>query len=798
MMPKRIFISYARREGMDYAAALYDRLEARKYKPWRDIRNINPHADFSVEIEQAIEDSDIVVVVLTPDVKQNPTSFVRREILHAQATKKPILPLRMPGYNQAVPILINHLTYIPFDDFERGFEALIRQIENNPTFLPPQLPPDSFRSYVVKLRDSVVEQLRQAIPVGDQLIRVRHITRANLVSQPLSLAYEDTDDEEGFLDRRDRERKLSNNVTVLDVLNDPTYEQRVLVVGDPGAGKTTMLLAFTREMVNRRLTDPEASLPIYAPIRLWQPGQTLIQFLAGVTGIAAKDVESLLDSKSVILILDGLDELPRRYEQDERVLFMRMISDFKELPILRETPTIVTCRAQDYEDIIKAADGERIALNGAVALLRLDREQIISYLADYPHLQAIIHDNPDLTQMIRTPLILSIVVAAFKDAEAAELKTLLARNQAAYVFYDKLFQTYIQRMWEHERKRRRNRTMPYAVAEIYTLLGKAITYDIGESISQAADERERALSLDKDPETLSEYITSFLRLFDVLFSPEKHFKDSYDPNVIRYESFLQVLGADRVTEFLNLVGRDQLNILSGDLENGYRFFHPLLQDHIAVAYMGQSVNQASGTNDLITAVSTLITVSDHGFNDRVRPLLDDADPGKSATAALALAIMGDKTVSGTFIKSLRPENEKVAQIGLLGLFLLSDREVVAQARSHLMRLIKYDGVMGARESDEENRILSGILLSWVLDWGTALDLGWTAATKEHEPTRKAILVALILGGMYTAVEKVSPDLAKLIEGGISGLIEKHGRRLVARGRSLKQPAPQLPSGGRIQ
>src|SRR5262245_39729224 len=120
-MSKHVFISYARDDGLAYAERLEADLNHASHTTWRDKRNIDVYSDFSGEIEIAIRESDVVAVVVTPSVEQRPTNFVRREIIYAQSKNKPIIPLVFPG--ATVPILINHLTWIPFFDKRTEQEA---------------------------------------------------------------------------------------------------------------------------------------------------------------------------------------------------------------------------------------------------------------------------------------------------------------------------------------------------------------------------------------------------------------------------------------------------------------------------------------------------------------------------------------------------------------------------------------------------------------------------------------------------------------------------------------------------
>jgi hypothetical protein len=108
--PTQVFISYARVDGLDVAGAVQAELESSGFKVWRDLRDLDAFADFSVEIERAIIASDAMVVCITPSIAHSTESFVRREVLYAQSKEKPIVPLRIA--NADVPLLIIHLTRI--------------------------------------------------------------------------------------------------------------------------------------------------------------------------------------------------------------------------------------------------------------------------------------------------------------------------------------------------------------------------------------------------------------------------------------------------------------------------------------------------------------------------------------------------------------------------------------------------------------------------------------------------------------------------------------------------------------
>ena len=99
-MSGHVFISYARTDGRDYAEKLEAELQAAGFTTWRDTRNLDPHQDFTAEIEEGISEASRVVVCLTPDSKRS-DSFVRREIQYAMLCEKRIIPLRFADINAA-------------------------------------------------------------------------------------------------------------------------------------------------------------------------------------------------------------------------------------------------------------------------------------------------------------------------------------------------------------------------------------------------------------------------------------------------------------------------------------------------------------------------------------------------------------------------------------------------------------------------------------------------------------------------------------------------------------------------
>lgn len=118
-----VFISYGRKDALDFAKDLAGKLRDSGYNAWLDIDNgIVPGDRFDVKIELGIRKSDVLLAVLSQWSTRD-SSFCRNEILYAQAHNRPIIPVRIAEVDRPIQIYSAH--YI---DVEADGEAAIDQI----------------------------------------------------------------------------------------------------------------------------------------------------------------------------------------------------------------------------------------------------------------------------------------------------------------------------------------------------------------------------------------------------------------------------------------------------------------------------------------------------------------------------------------------------------------------------------------------------------------------------------------------------------------------------------------------
>jgi subtilisin-like proprotein convertase family protein len=152
------------------------------------------------------------------------------------------------------------------------------------------------------------------------------------------------------------------------------HDGRALLLGAPGAGKTTSLLAFARDAAVARLSDPSNPLPVLASIPSWSSKAELRPWLERVSPWPRQTSDNLL------FLLDGLDELggPRRKDPsnerselyDPRKLFLEALE--RDIP---GGSIVVTSRDREYKEIRGPA-----SFGAIVTVQPLSDAQVQAYL----------------------------------------------------------------------------------------------------------------------------------------------------------------------------------------------------------------------------------------------------------------------------------------------------------------------------------------------------------------------------------------------------------------------------------
>ena len=137
--------------------------------------------------------------------------------------------------------------------------------------------------------------------------------------------------------------------------------KRLVLLGEPGAGKTVALQEFKKNISKKERQAENNSLVIFVSIQKWKYPADIVTFLAKEIGKTEEDFRKEIQTKRLLLLLDGLDELPsnvsKRSESrdaeiiDYRVHFLSKLSDFLRNLNPNNISIVMTCRNRDYEEI---------------------------------------------------------------------------------------------------------------------------------------------------------------------------------------------------------------------------------------------------------------------------------------------------------------------------------------------------------------------------------------------------------------------------------------------------------------
>jgi hypothetical protein len=241
----------------------------------------------------------------------------------------------------------------------------------------------------------------------------------------------------------------------------PVFEEfgrAMLILGDPGSGKTTSLLQLARHLLDRAANDSRQPTPVVLNLSTWKGGglkDWLIEELRVRYLVPAAQGDKWLTESRLILLLDGLDEVSREHQ----LACVHAINAF--LNISKAGGLAVCCRREDY-----AALPEGLLVNVEISVQPLTQSQIESYLGSAGHrmdalAMAIRLDEP-LQALAQSPLMLNVMSLAYDtltvtDLTNANLDTVEERRSH-------LFTTYVKRMFERRPQAARlypaERTLP--------------------------------------------------------------------------------------------------------------------------------------------------------------------------------------------------------------------------------------------------------------------------------------------------------------------------------------------------
>jgi formylglycine-generating enzyme required for sulfatase activity/GTPase SAR1 family protein len=145
--------------------------------------------------------------------------------------------------------------------------------------------------------------------------------------------------------------------------------RRILLLGDPGSGKTTTLWRLAYDYANAAQADGRAPLPLLVPLGGYTDDGPFDAYLARHLGPLAPYLETYRASDRLILLLDGLNEMPQAGYAERTGRIQDVLNRYPDEAV------VVTCRALDY--VVKLEGLQK------VEVLPLDETRIRTFLHNY-------------------------------------------------------------------------------------------------------------------------------------------------------------------------------------------------------------------------------------------------------------------------------------------------------------------------------------------------------------------------------------------------------------------------------
>jgi MFS family permease len=212
-------------------------------------------------------------------------------------------------------------------------------------------------------------------------------------------------------------RVLPPGTKILDVFDE--VGRALLILGEPGSGKTTTLLELARQTISRAEKDSVQPIPVVFNLSSWiKPAQSLagwlIDELRSKYYIPEKIAKAWVENDSLLLLLDGLDEVAL----ERRNACVKAINKFRQEHLV----SIVICsRTLEYESLATS-----LKVNSAVCIQPLTEKQIGDYLdrfgAELTAVRRMLQDDVPLRELSRSPLMLNIMTLAYAGASVEELQ----------------------------------------------------------------------------------------------------------------------------------------------------------------------------------------------------------------------------------------------------------------------------------------------------------------------------------------------------------------------------------------
>ncbi len=201
---------------------------------------------------------------------------------------------------------------------------------------------------------------------------------------------------------------LAAGTRIVEVFDRRELSRQLLILGEPGGGKTTMMLELAEDLLQRARADKAEPIPVLLSLSSWKnPQQSIFEWLVGELkgkyGIGQDLAQRWLKNNHLLPLLDGLDEVAPQHQQACAVALNAWLTGELDQ---RPCGVLICCRREEFEQVVR----QPLNLYGTIYLQALTVEQVENYFAQFK-LQDVwqtVQQDEALQELLTTPLFLSM------------------------------------------------------------------------------------------------------------------------------------------------------------------------------------------------------------------------------------------------------------------------------------------------------------------------------------------------------------------------------------------------------
>jgi len=185
---------------------------------------------------------------------------------------------------------------------------------------------------------------------------------------------------------------------------------QLLILGDPGTGKSTKLIELAQALLNSAESAPTKPIPVILNLSSWTRNQAALgewiqSELLHLYGVSRPRARQWVEGEEIVPLLDGLDEVAA----EQQSACVEAINTHRRQRGLQ--PMAVCCRREEYSNLPAPLD-----LAGGIEVEPLARVEVETYLDKHgsklQRVREALRDDPQLWDLMNTPLMLTVLFLA--------------------------------------------------------------------------------------------------------------------------------------------------------------------------------------------------------------------------------------------------------------------------------------------------------------------------------------------------------------------------------------------------